>query len=164
MGRKTVRRTPEPIVRAPAAEPRPTLVERLTAGGYPEPLTRSPGRARQWHRQYLRSIIERDVRDVARVRDADDLGRLLELSPCAVRSSGTRAISRMTSAFDERQCITISPCSNGSFSYGAYPPGIEAPPRGSSNHRSNPKFTAIVDSMGHSDGQLLPYFAPRFVL
>ena len=53
--------------------------------GYPEPLTRAPRRARQWHRQYLRSIIERDVRDVARVRDAHEIGRLLEL--LALRSA-----------------------------------------------------------------------------
>ena len=61
------------------------LAERLTAGGYPEPLTRSPARARQWRRQYLRTIIERDVQDVARVRDSHELARLLEL--LAVRSA-----------------------------------------------------------------------------
>ena len=63
----------------------PTLAERLVAGGYPEPLARTPRRARQWHRQYLSAIIERDVRDVARVRDAGDLARLLEL--LALRSA-----------------------------------------------------------------------------
>ena len=57
----------------------PTLAERLIAGGYPEPLTRSPGLARQWRRQYLHTIIERDLRDVARVRDSHELSRLLEL-------------------------------------------------------------------------------------
>ena len=57
----------------------PSLPERLVAGGYPEPLRRTAGRARQWHRQYVRGIIERDVRDVARIRDAHELGRLLEL-------------------------------------------------------------------------------------
>ena len=56
-----------------------TLAQRMVAGGYPVALTRSPVRARQWHRQYLQSIIERDVRDVARVRDARELLRLLEL-------------------------------------------------------------------------------------
>lgn len=61
------------------------LAERLTAGGYPEPLTRSLARARQWRRQYLHTIIERDVQDVARVRDSHELARLLEL--LAVRSA-----------------------------------------------------------------------------
>ena len=55
------------------------------AGGYPEPLTRPPVRARQWHRQYLRGIIERDVREVARVKDARELARMLEL--LALRSA-----------------------------------------------------------------------------
>ena len=55
------------------------LPERLVAGGYPEPLTRTLRRARQWHRQYVNSVIERDVRDVAKVRDAYELVRMLEL-------------------------------------------------------------------------------------
>jgi predicted AAA+ superfamily ATPase len=56
-----------------------SLESRLLAGGYPEPCTRPPDRARQWHRQYLKAIIERDIKDVARVREGDELGRLLEL-------------------------------------------------------------------------------------
>lgn len=71
----------------------PTLPERLVAGGYPEPLKRSPRRARQWHRQYLRSIIERDVRDVARLRDANELARLLEL--LALRGAELLNVSRL---------------------------------------------------------------------
>lgn len=71
----------------------PPLPERLVAGGYPEPLTRTPARARQWRRQYLRSVIERDVRDVARVKDADDLARLLEL--LALRGAHLLNVSRL---------------------------------------------------------------------
>ncbi len=66
-----------------AAEP--GLAERLVAGGYPEPLGRAARRARQWYRQYLRIIVERDVQDVARVKDAQELARLLEL--LALRSA-----------------------------------------------------------------------------
>ncbi len=77
--------TIKPGIRPEAAPEGPSLPERLVAGGYPEPLTRTPGRARQWHRQYLRSIIDRDVQDVARVRDAHELARLLEL--LALRSA-----------------------------------------------------------------------------
>ena len=70
----------------PVTEPAgPALADRLVAGGYPEPLTRAPVRARQWHRQYLRGIIERDVREVAKVKDARELARLLEL--LALRSA-----------------------------------------------------------------------------
>ena len=63
----------------------PGLAVRLVAGGYPEPLDRAPRRARQWHRQYLRGIVERDVQDVARVKGARELARLLEL--LALRSA-----------------------------------------------------------------------------
>ena len=62
-----------------SSQARSTLVERVVAGGYPEALTRSPSRARQWRRQYLHGIIERDIQDVARVRHADELARLLEI-------------------------------------------------------------------------------------
>lgn len=71
----------------------PTLPERLVTGGYPEPLSRPPGRARQWYRQYLRSIIERDVQDVARLRDANELARLLEL--LALRSAELLNVSTL---------------------------------------------------------------------
>lgn len=57
----------------------PSLPERLVAGGYPEPLTRSCSRVRQWHRQYVRSIIERDIKDIARIRQVEDVARLFEL-------------------------------------------------------------------------------------
>ncbi len=75
----------EPGVRLREKTSGPSLADRLVAGGYPEPLARTPRRARQWHRQYLRSIVERDVRDVARVRDVSGIGRLLEL--LALRSA-----------------------------------------------------------------------------
>ena len=75
----------KPSIRSETTTAGPALAERLVAGGYPEPLTRSPVRARQWHRQYLRGIIERDVREVARVRDARELARMLEL--LALRSA-----------------------------------------------------------------------------
>ena len=69
----------KPNIKGGIVTAEPGLAERLVAGGYPVPLGRTPQRARQWHRQYLRGIIERDVQDVARVRDADELARLLEL-------------------------------------------------------------------------------------
>ena len=56
-----------------------SLADRLLVGGYPEAARRAPARAREWHREYVRSIVERDVRDVAKVKDADEVRRLLEL-------------------------------------------------------------------------------------
>ena len=55
------------------------LAGRIVEGGYPEALVREPKRARKWHRQYLRSIIERDVREVSQARKGHELARLLEM-------------------------------------------------------------------------------------
>ena len=52
---------------------------RVIAGGYPEPLSRTPARARQWYRQYVRGLLEQDVQDIATIRDSTALARLLEL-------------------------------------------------------------------------------------
>ena len=69
-----------PALHAGARRTNPAdLGNRLVTGGYPEPLGRSPARARQWHRQYVRSIVDRDVLDVGRVRDAEGVARLLQL-------------------------------------------------------------------------------------
>ncbi|MDT8322084.1 MAG: ATP-binding protein [Xanthomonadales bacterium] len=54
------------------------LPHRLVTGGYPEACFRQPRRARRWQRQYLQSIIERDIHDVAQVRDGRDVAVLLE--------------------------------------------------------------------------------------
>jgi hypothetical protein len=55
------------------------VIQHVVAGGFPEAIQRPPPRARAWHRQYLRSLIERDVREIARVRDVQEVSRLLEL-------------------------------------------------------------------------------------
>jgi hypothetical protein len=55
------------------------LVQRLLQGGFPDACSRPLDRARIWHRQYLQAVMERDVRDVAKVRDVHDLRRVLEL-------------------------------------------------------------------------------------
>ncbi len=85
-----------PALRAGDHLPDPAdLARRLISGGYPEPLVRTPARARQWHRQYVRSIVDRDVLDVGRVRDADGVARLLRL--LAVRNGellNTAGLSR----------------------------------------------------------------------
>ncbi|MSQ50281.1 MAG: ATP-binding protein [Betaproteobacteria bacterium] len=69
------------------------LLERLLRGGYPPVQTRSPERARQWHRQYFRAVLDRDVADIARVRDAAQLGRLMEI--LALRSANLLNLSAL---------------------------------------------------------------------
>ena len=106
----------EPRMAAGRSEAGPTLPERLAAGGYPEPLTRSPARARQWHRQYTRSIIERDVADVAQIKDADQVARLLELLACAADSFSASARWPMNWLCTGSPWRAISPCWKGCFS------------------------------------------------
>lgn len=48
-------------------------------GGFPEPITRTPNRARQWHRQYINAIIQRDVKDIAAIRDETEMQRLFAM-------------------------------------------------------------------------------------
>ena len=56
------------------------LPDRITRGGYPEPLTRSAPRARQWHQQYASSIIQRDAHEFADIRNETKLADLLTLA------------------------------------------------------------------------------------
>ncbi|MCE2938791.1 MAG: ATP-binding protein [Armatimonadota bacterium] len=63
---------------APALPPVPNLDERMRTGGYPEPLTRkSDSRRQAWFSQYLRAILERDVRDLAKIDGLTLLPRVL---------------------------------------------------------------------------------------
>jgi predicted AAA+ superfamily ATPase len=66
-------------LRPAATPPTEALPQRLLTGGFPEAAARVPVRVRAWHRAYVRTLVERDARDVARLRDASALARLLEL-------------------------------------------------------------------------------------
>ncbi len=57
------------------------LAERIAAGGYPAALVRKRERRRAaWYRDYLEAIVQRDVRELARIRALDALPRLLSLA------------------------------------------------------------------------------------
>lgn len=57
------------------------LVERTVAGGYPPALARSlPRRQAAWYRDYVETLTQRDVRDLARVSALDAVPRLLALA------------------------------------------------------------------------------------
>ena len=54
------------------------LAERIAAGGFPAALVRStPRRRAAWYRDYIETLVQRDVRDLARVSSLDVLPRLL---------------------------------------------------------------------------------------
>jgi predicted AAA+ superfamily ATPase len=57
------------------------LAERVASGGYPAALARASGqRRREWYRSYAGLLIERDVRQLARVSDLGTMATLLELA------------------------------------------------------------------------------------
>lgn len=57
------------------------LAERIVAGGYPPALAlKTAARRTAWYRDYAESEIQRDVRDLARIRSLDALPRLLSLA------------------------------------------------------------------------------------
>jgi predicted AAA+ superfamily ATPase len=66
-----------------ATSPRlgPALAERIVAGGYPAALARRTARRRAaWYRDYVETQVQRDVRDLARIRALEALPRLLALA------------------------------------------------------------------------------------
>lgn len=91
----------KPVVAPTAPEAPLPLAGRIVAGGFPEAVARSPVRARAWHREYLRLLLERDVRDVARVRDTAAVGRLLEM--LALRTAQLLNVTNLGNELDLRR-------------------------------------------------------------
>lgn len=57
------------------------LTERILAGGYPAALARTTARRRAaWYRDYIETLVQRDVQDLSRIRRLDVLPRLLSLA------------------------------------------------------------------------------------
>ncbi len=77
-----------------------SLANRITAGGFPAALARSSTYRRAvWYREYNETLLQRDVRDLTRIRGLDILPRLLQLA------SGQTAhlvnIAEMSSGFKQ---------------------------------------------------------------
>ncbi len=57
------------------------LLELVIAGGYPPALARKePRRRREWYRNYLEALVQRDARDLARIQSLEILPKLLTLA------------------------------------------------------------------------------------
>ena len=57
------------------------LVRRIVAGGYPAALARTTARRRAtWYRDYVETLVQRDVRDLARISSLNAVPRLLALA------------------------------------------------------------------------------------
>lgn len=76
----------------------PALAEKIVAGGYPAALERSvPRRRATWYRDYIDTLVQRDVRDLARISSLRALPRLLALA--AGQTARIVNVSEMASAF-----------------------------------------------------------------
>ncbi len=74
------------------------LAERIVAGGYPAPLARPKHHRRSlWYRNYVETLIQRDVRDLARISALDALPRLLNLA--AGNTASLVNVSELASPF-----------------------------------------------------------------
>lgn len=74
------------------------LEVRVAAGGYPPALARPEGRRRsRWYRNYIQTLVQRDVRDLARISALDALPRLLRMA--AGRSAQLFNVSDLASPF-----------------------------------------------------------------
>lgn len=74
------------------------LAELAERGGYPSALARStPRRRAAWYREYAEMLIQRDVRDLARIRSLDTLPRLLTLA--AGQSANLINVSALSGPF-----------------------------------------------------------------
>ena len=57
------------------------LLQIVATGGYPDAIKRRSERRRQdWYRAYIKSIVERDIPEIADIATPDQIPRLLEIS------------------------------------------------------------------------------------
>ena len=56
------------------------LIEKIVAGGFPEPLSRSSAQRRNaWYQQYINSLIQKDIKDFSQIEDISSLHQFLQL-------------------------------------------------------------------------------------
>ena len=57
-----------------------SLADRIVQGGFPTMISLpTPARRARWHRDYVETIVQRDIRSLARIASVDSVPRLLEL-------------------------------------------------------------------------------------
>jgi uncharacterized protein len=72
---------------------RRTLFGRLVQGGYPELVGTTPTQAARWYRNYVRTVVERDIVEASAITQADELPTLLRL--LAANTSGEMVTARL---------------------------------------------------------------------
>jgi uncharacterized protein len=58
----------------------PALSEVIVNGGFPAALARPQARRRAWYQAYIQTIVQRDVRNLARISALDSIPRLLQMA------------------------------------------------------------------------------------
>ncbi|MBC8064701.1 MAG: ATP-binding protein [Chlorobia bacterium] len=82
-----------PVKPAPVSDE--DLFRRITVGGFPEANTRKSSASRErWFEDYLRSIIERDIRDIANIDALAQIPKILRL--LAARSGSTLNVANLS--------------------------------------------------------------------
>jgi len=74
------------------------LAERIVRGGYPVVQKRSPKRRDDWYANYIETLVQRDVRDLAHIGNLDALPKLLMLA--ASQTARLANLSELASAFE----------------------------------------------------------------
>ena len=78
------------------------IAKSVIQGGYPEPIRRGEERAaRRWFKGYLNTIIQRDVKNIANVRDEDELLRLVKI--LALRSGNLLNLNSLATELQLRR-------------------------------------------------------------
>lgn len=83
---------PPSVLATPGRDP---VSRAVVTGGFPEVQRRTEPRVQRWFAEYLSRLLDRDIRDLANVRNPDDLHRLLIV--CAARSAGVLNLDGMLS-------------------------------------------------------------------
>jgi predicted AAA+ superfamily ATPase len=74
------------------------LIDRIVTGGFPAALQRTkPRRRNAWYRNYIDTLVQRDVRDLSRISALNSIPRLLQLA--AGQTSHLANVAKMASAF-----------------------------------------------------------------
>jgi predicted AAA+ superfamily ATPase len=74
------------------------LTERIVRGGYPVVQKRAPKRRDDWYANYIETLIQRDVRELAHIGNLDAMPKLLTLA--ASQTARLANLSELASAFE----------------------------------------------------------------
>lgn len=82
------------------------LATYVVAGGFPEPLKRSSARRKvQWYQNYVDTLVQKDIRDLARISSLDAVSRILQFA--AAQSAQLLNMSNIAAPFHlSRQTVS----------------------------------------------------------